>query len=426
MTHIRPTKLTRLFCTFLCALLIATTSFAQDSDKPTTPQWVKDYQAHLDQGKWEEALDVAMLQIVSEDNNTSGKFCAGFARLVGTMEWTMQQLSQYPLARQEFNPLRMMGIRLPQIPRSKKTYAEPLTYEETRVFFQSIHRRLGKVSELMSEVEGDFKVPIHLGRIRIDMNGDGIRSEKESFATAFAILTRIPLDQERASDFYVAFDQADAVWLEGYCHLVSAICDFGLAHDYRDLFERCSHLLIEKVESPYPYLTHRQRGHNEMFFLDAIAAIHSVNFEVIDEESLFGIKEHLLSAIICSRKNWELINAETDNDHELLPSPKQQSVVGWVEINDSRIEAWHTFLDEMEMILEGKRLAPFWRDPNRTLGINISKYFEEPCTFDLVTIIQGSALDQYLEEGDIVRRGFMRDLQRAFNGGFWSHAAMIN
>ncbi len=53
---------------------------------------------------------------------------------------------------------------------------------------------------------------------------------------------------------------------------------------------------------------------------DALAAIHNLNFPVADADRLKRVRERLKDITALSRRNWEAILAETDNDHELLPN----------------------------------------------------------------------------------------------------------
>jgi hypothetical protein len=99
-------------------------------------------------------------------------------------------------------------------------------------------------------------------------------------------------------------------------------------------------------------------------------------------------REHFQRMTALSRESWQLIMAETDDNQEWIPNPRQQSVIPGARVTEPMVAAWQRMLDELDAILEGRKLAPFWRGTARR-GINVARFFEEPRTFDLVLLIQG-------------------------------------
>ncbi|MCA9045058.1 MAG: hypothetical protein KDA69_12095, partial [Planctomycetaceae bacterium] len=84
-------------------------------------------------------------------------------------------------------------------------------------------------------------------------------------------------------------------------------------------------------------------------------------------------------------ESWKLILAETDDDHEWLPAPGQKGALS-VPVTKEQIDGWHGVLAEMEDLLEGRKLVPFWRDhfrvfgpepqiPTEGRGVNLKKFF---------------------------------------------------
>jgi hypothetical protein len=89
------------------------------------------------------------------------------------------------------------------------------------------------------------------------------------------------------------------------------------------------------------------------------------------------------------------------------------------------IATWMRFLDESESILNGKTLAPFWRNaPGQ--GINLEKVFTQPGDFDLILWLQGSAAAPYLEAGPVTDTQFWSTLNQVFHGQFLLYAVWIN
>ena len=90
------------------------------------------------------------------------------------------------------------------------------------------------------------------------------------------------------------------------------------------------------------------------------------------------------------------------------------------------LKTWDDFLNEVDAILDGKKLLPFWRGTDETRGVNLHKVFHEPQDFDVILWVHGSAAVPYLEHGDVTKPETWNQYQRAFNGQFFSFAAWFN
>jgi len=215
-------------------------------------------------------------------------------------------------------------------------------------------------------------------------------------------------------------------WLRGYCHLLSAFCDFMLAHDMQELVESTAHVVFPKVESPHTHLAwpdDKLPWHFEI--ADAIAAIHLCRFDVIEPQRLESAHAHLLAVVEQSRLSWKAIQAETDDQREWVPNPQQSGVIPGVGVTQEMIDGWHVFLDEFEAILQGEKLLPHWRVKDGR-GINLKRVFMDPQQFDLVLWAQGSAATPYLEEGERTQPETWDRLNRVFRGEFIGFAIWFN
>ena len=92
------------------------------------------------------------------------------------------------------------------------------------------------------------------------------------------------------------------------------------------------------------------------------------------------------------------ILAETDDDHELIPSPTQTSLVPGQPVTQEIVDAWMATLDTLDRILEGKLLVPHWRFSK---GFDLKAYFTQARETDLVLLLTGSAALPYLKDGPI-------------------------
>jgi hypothetical protein len=269
----------------------------------------------------------------------------------------------------------------------------------------------------------------------LDLDGDGVLAKEETLWEIFSAINT-GVEAEQGTNFLVGVDGADVHWLRGYCHVLMAICDFILAHDERELFERCGQLLFLDIESPYSTSKDGGEDFDMPQIYDAIAAIHLINFKMIDRERMKAAHSHLLAMITQSRLSWELALAEKDDYHEWIPNPDQEGVMQ-VRVPREMITGWTAVLDELEAILQGKKLIPYWRTyardlfrpaeiPGKGTGVNLRKFFHEPRDFDLVLTIQGTNVEPFLEEGPLSTPEAWGQLIRVFRGQFFGFAIWFN
>jgi hypothetical protein len=158
---------------------------------------------------------------------------------------------------------------------------------------------------------------------------------------------------------------------------------------------------------------------------DAILAIHVSHFALKEPDRTQSALAHMQQVIDLSRENWKAIQAETDDDHEWIPSSKQTGVIPGARVTAEMITGWHEFLNEAESLLTGKKLAPHWRF-NAEHGINLRRVFEEPREFDLVLWAHGAAAVPYAEKGPVATSDVWMRLERMFGGQFIGFAFWFN
>ncbi len=386
------------------------------------------------------AAMVSLLQ--SNPDDSVARFSLGVTQFLQTVEKLGQDQYRYGLLGN-----RRMSMPFMRLPIPENSMPEKLSYEKARMMIQSFLDGI-KTAEatLARTAPADVKLPLKIGQIRLDLDGDGVATDEESF---WRILQSIDGSRrgtdtdEMVSQFVVAFDDADVLWLRGYCHVMSALGEIILAHDWQDQFERTAHLFYPNVETPYAFLKKEGTGpfvgFNSQNILDVIALIHTINYECKEPERMKAALSHLESVISHSRQSWVLINAETDDDHEWLPNTKQSAALGEMRISKQMQAQWGEFLDESEAILQGRKLLPFWRGinggvmlfdgnvpENPEFGINLRKVFTEPTRLDLVLWLQGTGLQPFLEKGERTDPAKWRRITNAFQGNFFLFMAWFN
>ena len=320
-----------------------------------------------------------------------------------------------------------------------------MTYEQWRRVRVEMLADFAAAERDLNLVGDGVSLRLDLAEIHLDLDGDG----KGGAAAALPnLIGRRQLAQliggnprgvgGRAADagfppLVVEFDDTDVQWLRGYCDLLSGLLEISLAYDASRWFDHCAHLVFADPVGGPAFLTRSDDRNvfNAATVGDWIAAIHLVDFPVLEPDRLAKARGHLLGMIEHSRAMWALLDAETDDGPEWLPAPGQTSFAG-ATISGEQRDQWMTFLAEAEALLNGDKLAPFWRSypDGASRGLNLRRIFEEPRRFDLVLWLQGTAAVPFLEtpsdDRPLTGPETWRQLRRTFRGNFVGYAVWIN
>ena len=407
----------------------SSTALAGD-EKATAAPLVEKY---LESGELAKG-EAALLEVLAKNpKDDQAQFSLGVVRFLRAIERLGQAHYKYGLLQHRTQQIPL--LRMP-VPPNKSP--EELSYAEARKVIQQLLDDLKATEATLAKVDTtNVKLPLHFGRIRLDLDGDGKATDSEVLWRIFAAFNR-GVNEVAGTSFVIAFDGGDVHWLRGYCHLLMSFGEAALAHDWHELFERCGHLLYPRVKTPYKYLAEeRTEGARPLDFrmiADIVAFIHLINFPVEEPARMQSALEHLEAMIDQSRASWKRILAETDDDREWLPNPKQTGVIPNVRVSQEMIDGWHEFLDEAEAILKGKKLVPFWRGwskkPEEVLaqgrGVNLRRVFTEPRQFDLVMWVSGTGAVPYLEKGELTDPQVWTRLMRVFRGEIFGFAIWFN
>jgi hypothetical protein len=358
---------------------------------------------HLRSGRLADAQN-AMTAHVSQEQDDLARFQLGAVQFFIAVERLAQDSFRYGL-----NP-DLRWIPFLRTPIKPNPNPEPVRYEDARAMIAGFVERLEQAQTTLAPINDNALAwKLDLTAVRLDLDGDGQAAPEETLWGVFQqfALTRPQPQRGVPESFTIGLDSADVHWLRGYCHLLSALGEVILAYDYQRQFDHTAQLFFANPQTPYAVELTRPaddgdgRGIlDDGRIFDAIAFIHLANFPLHEPARLTKARDHLLAMVDTSRKSWDLIERETDNDREWIPGPDQTSVVEGVAMDKERLAAWRRFLDEAEAVLNGKKLIPFWRG-NTDRGINLMKAFTEPKDFDLVLWVQGTAALPYLEDGEV-------------------------
>lgn len=260
---------------------------------------------------------------------------------------------------------------------------------------------------------GDYVILLDPLQARLDVDGDGTVGEAETLGPFFSELLFLsgagdPSQKQKAKGVAAAsaagigFDRADALWFAGYTQIVAAPLDWLLAHDFSDFYAAYLHRVFPRAGLPMG--DHAEGGtlflgaSDDAGIADMIAAIHTLRFPVDDRARLAGVLDRLKTIPAFSRRNWEAILAETDDNRELVPAPHQTSLVEGQQVTQEVVDAWLATLDVADSILAGDLLLPHWRFEQ---GFDLKAYFTETTETDLVLLLTGSAALPYLRDGPV-------------------------
>ncbi|WP_152658777.1 hypothetical protein [Devosia chinhatensis] len=268
--------------------------------------------------------------------------------------------------------------------------------------------RAGEGFELAAAAD-DYVVLIDPLRVRVDLDGDGEADESETLALLLRDLQDFdalaPRDKTKGKtatlDLSIGFDRADAIWLAGYSQVAAIPFDFMLSHDFSQFYDAVLHRVFPKAGLPMQDFASSSGSlfldrESDALLADMIAAIHEASFPVVDARRLAGVLERMRMVTALSRQNWDAILAETDDNRELVPSPKQTSIFPQVEVTQEVVDAWMSTLDTVDLLLAGDLLVPHWRFEQ---GISLKAYFETAMETDIVLLLTGQGALPFLRDG---------------------------
>ena len=321
---------------------------------------------------------------------------------------------------------------------------EPLSYEQLRTILGDFVIALDSAKGFFTmAVPGSYVITIDPLRVRVDLDGNGTAEAGETLGAmlgAVGEFADIPApdgpppggkvkDKGTAPvvDSTIGFDSSDAIWFAGYTQVVAAPVDLLLAHDFSAFFNAYLHRVFPKAGLP---MQDYSKGgtlfmdpDSDAFIADIVAAIHTLDFPVTDAPRLAGVLARLQSITALSRQNWELILAETDDNRELVPSPRQTSLVPDTPVTDDTVAAWMATLDTVDQILAGDLLVPHWRF---TKGFDLHAWFTTATETDLVMLLTGSAALPYLGDGPIADAQSFAEANRVFGTDWINYAFWFN
>jgi len=362
-------------------------------------------------------------------------FGLGLIELIGTVEGLSQALYRHGAVLPDTPAAAMLlglGTDVPRGPANPDP--EPLTYEGLRAILEDFVAGLDAARQHFEAggAPDDYVLLIDPLRVRFDIDGDGTVGAAETLGALLrpALDLAQPFEPEgkakskgaepAAPDTTIGFDRADSLWFAGYTQVTAAPLDLLLAHDFSEFYDAWLHRVFPRAGLPMQeHSTGRGTAFldpdSDGFIADVIAAFHTADFPVTDSDRLAGVLTRLGAVTALSRRNWEAILAETDDNRELVPSPAQTSLVPEQAVSQEVVDAWLATLDAVDRVLAGELLLPHWRFSR---GFDLKAYFETATETDVVMLLTGLGALPFLADGPVADARSFAELNRVM-GDDW-------
>jgi hypothetical protein len=355
----------------LCVILVCLPVGVNAADSPLVEMYL--HSGSLARG--EQELLVALERNPRDDQ---ARFGLGVLQFVRAIERFGQSLHEYGARAENTN---IPFLRIPVPPNDNPA---TISYRALGRMFDVLIADLDRAERTLAAVtDENVKLPLRLAAVQLDLTGSGKPTDK-----FIDILIKINRGQigflKESPDFFVCFDRGDVAWLRAYCHLLSAMLEANRAFDLEANFDERVRDVFPKVE-----LSGKRRGPES----DVLV--------IADGARLGRFRTHFLAVCELNREAWKFIRAETDDDHEWLPSAKQKGVVG-LPVTDEMIDRWLRMMGQLEELLKGERvfqrfLQNLVAKPSDK-GLNIKKLLDDPPTSISPTKLQRDGIDaKYLD-----------------------------
>ena len=207
----------------------------------------EDFDALLETGRTHEAIQLAS-NWVQDDGSQEARFALGTAQFLFAVERLGHGFYTLGLGNADYEGMwiELLGLPFLRVPVPPNPEAQAMTYEDLRDVLRRFGEDLSVADRTLADVgPEEFDFPLHLDRIALDFNDDGAVAWSEQLDTLFSAVSPMSPPAER---FRFDFDQSDAPWLRAYTHLLRAMTEFLLAHDWSEAFDETFHFVLPQAQ----------------------------------------------------------------------------------------------------------------------------------------------------------------------------------
>ncbi len=358
------------------------------------------------------------------DKNPSDQFALGALHFLHGVEKTLQLRWEYNAV---LDDLDIPVMRLPVPPNPD---AKPFKPDLIAGLFTELLTDMDASRAALAQIPNgaDVALNINLADLWFDINMNDKRDLGEGIVEVGAVtLMGNPDfgDAEGLPPMDIRFDTPDVAWLTAYTHLLSAAGELAVAFDPTQAITAVLNANLKMNElRAEPFSRSGFIGASEVRWIDQFAMAYGALNQQPDATRTRAAHAHLLSMIAENKIFWAGIEAETDNVNEWIPNANQTAALGF-ELPPEASMAWQVILDDVESMLNGDLLIPFWR-LGAAGGVNMQKLFMDPPVFDLVTWIQGYGLLPYLERGPVITPDNINQFEELTGGDIMLFSFLFN
>ncbi|MBS0204862.1 MAG: hypothetical protein JSS49_18300 [Planctomycetes bacterium] len=310
----------------------------------------------------EQVLESA-LEVAPEDDQL--RFSLAVLQLFRGVERLGQSLY-------EFGCLPENNMPFLRFPVHRNPDPSTITYPTLRRILIGFQADLAAAETTLAGIrETEVKLPLRLADVRLDLTGSG-QSQERMIDILRKMMGRDFRDDKDNPDFLICLDRGDVAWLRAYCHLLMGMIDLQLAVDGEAAFDL-------QADQHFAKPKRRFEGPDQERWNRLSEVWQVVRFK--DPARLRHFRLHFLKVCELNRETWAYIRAETDNDHEWLPNPRQTGVLR-MPVSDEMIDAWLQMVAEVERAFNGQKKLPAWIiaffHSDSKKGMNLQVFLDEP------------------------------------------------
>lgn len=321
-------------------------------------------QPYLDRGDFRRGRQALEARLETSPDNDELRFGLGVVQIVASIERLAQTLHAYGVKQPDHLPLKL--------PLHENKAPNPIRVLDFFRMMDDFRRELLDADRTLTAIKNEqVHLQINWSTVHLDLDGDG--QAGDSFDEVLTKIVRVrPAILKENPSLRVNFDRGDVAWLRAYCHLLAAIVDGSLSCLDADRFEIWADQVFAK---PIPAFqgTFQERINR---------SLELTSKKAIPEPLRLGrMRRHLVRVCDLNQETWKYIRAETDDDQEWLPNPRQTGALR-LPVRDQIITDWLAMISELRLLLEGERVLPNWFDADASKhpgkGINLKLLLDEP------------------------------------------------
>lgn len=312
-----------------------------------------------------------------------------------------------------------------RLPIAENPSPEPFAPDVIDTMFAEISADMDRAVAVLDTIGDDdaVSVPVNLSDIWFDIDDDGARRDGEGLLAVLGEGFNLRIAADVAPPT-IRFDTADAAWLSAYAHFVAAFSEAVQALSPEEAIAA----ILESTQAFAEINARTGSSGRGAYLFASFVDVAAITLTAIEQQPdpvhSRAVLAHMRAMIADNRVFWTRVAAETDDKGEWIPNDDQTAAIG-LTFPPGTGAAWLDVLDELDLLLKGERLLPFWRLGDGA-GLNLVRLLEDPPEIDIISIVQGRALLPYVEVGPVISPEELRRFDQLVQGESVVFAVVLN